>query len=94
MEVFTKVLISYVVSIGWAIVAAISMSLSMGILLKVYDMMTPIDEWEEIRKGNIACGIIMAAVVLAFGIVVALAIASPDIPTSLDLTIKGAMPTP
>jgi len=81
-----KILIGYVVSIGWALVAAISMSLSMGILLKVYDMMTPIDEWEEIRKGNIACGIIMAAVVLAFGIVVALAIASPDTITLVTKT--------
>ena len=81
-----KILIGYAVSIGWALVAAISMSLSMGILLKVYDMMTPIDEWEEIRKGNIACGIIMASVVLAFGIVVALAIASPDTITLVTTT--------
>ena len=83
----TKIVLGYVVSIGWALVAAISMSLSMGILLKVYDMMTPIDEWEEIRKGNIACGIIMASVVLAFGIVVAFAIAAPD---SLTLITKTA----
>lgn len=81
-----KILIGYVVSIGWALVAAISMSLSMGILLKVYDMMTPIDEWEEIRKGNIACGIIMASVILAFGMVVALAIASPDTITLVTTT--------
>lgn len=81
-----RILIGYLVSIGWALVAAISMSLSMGILLKVYDMMTPIDEWEEIRKGNIACGIIMASVVLAFGIVVALAIASPDTITLVTTT--------
>ncbi len=77
------VLVKFLLMIGWALVAAISMSLSMGILLKVYDMMTPIDEWEEIRKGNIACGIIMQAVILAFGIVVGLVTASPD-----ELTIR------
>jgi len=86
---YSKIVIGYIVSIGWALVAAISMSLSMGILLKVYDLMTPIDEWEEIRKGNIACGIIMAAVILAFGLVVAFAIGSPD---SLVITLKA--PTP
>ena len=73
-----KILTSYLISIGWGLVAAISMSLSMGILLKVYDMMTPIDEWEEIRKGNIACGIIMAAVIIAFGFVVGMAMVMPD----------------
>lgn len=73
-----KILTSYLISIGWGLVAAISMSLSMGILLKVYDTMTPIDEWEEIRKGNIACGIIMAAVIIAFGFVVGMAMVMPD----------------
>lgn len=83
MAGFIAILIRFLVMIGWALVAAISMSLAMGILLKVYDMMTPIDEWEEIRKGNIACGIIMAAVILAFGLVVGLVTAAPD-----ELTIK------
>ncbi len=72
-------LFDFLRSIAWALVGAISMSLSMGVLLKVYDAMTPINEWEEIKKGNIACAIIMAAVILAFGFVVGLAIASPDV---------------
>lgn len=83
MEI-SKILTSYLVSIGWAVVAAISMSISLGILLKVYDIMTPINEWEEIRKGNIACAILMAASILAFGMVVAAAIMMPDSVTLLN----------
>lgn len=74
----TKVIINYLLSIGWAFVASLSMSIALGILLKVYDIMTPIDEWEEIRKGNIACAIIMAAVIIAFGMVVAFSMHFPD----------------
>lgn len=56
----------------WALVASVAMSLSMGILMFVWDKMTPrVDEWEELKKGNVAVAIVMAAVILAFGIVVA-----------------------
>ncbi|MCE1246043.1 MAG: DUF350 domain-containing protein [Firmicutes bacterium] len=81
-----KHLIGFLLSLGWALVASVSMSISLGILLKVYDMMTPINEWEEIRKGNIACAIIMAAVILAFGIVVAFTMSVPDTITLINKT--------
>jgi len=71
-------LVEFLKVIGWSLVASLSMSVSLGLLLKVYDMMTPIDEWEEIRKGNIACAIVMAAVILAFGIVVAMVASAPE----------------
>ncbi len=78
MDRVVALLLEFVKVIAWSLVASFSMSISLGILLKVYDMMTPINEWEEIRKGNIACAIIMAAVVLSFGIVVAMVVSSPD----------------
>jgi uncharacterized membrane protein YjfL (UPF0719 family) len=78
MEKVTQILFDFLKVIAWSLVGAVSMSISLGILLKVYDMMTPIDEWEEIRKGNIACAIIMAAVIIAFAIVIGMVIASPD----------------
>jgi uncharacterized membrane protein YjfL (UPF0719 family) len=45
-----------------------------GILLKVFDWLTPINEWAEIQKGNLSVAIIMAAVILALGIAVGFAI--------------------
>ena len=69
-----RVWIDYLLAIGWGAVGAVSMALGLAILLKVFDWLTPIDEWEEVRKGNIAVAIILAAVILALGIAIGFAI--------------------
>jgi uncharacterized membrane protein YjfL (UPF0719 family) len=61
--------------LGYGVAAALIMSLALGILTKVWDWITPVDEWEEIRKGNIAMAIVFSAVIIAFAIVVSTAIA-------------------
>ncbi|HWP47330.1 MAG TPA: DUF350 domain-containing protein [Candidatus Limnocylindrales bacterium] len=71
------VLVNYLIAIGWGIVGAVSMALGLGILLWVFNRVTPIDEWEEIRKGNVSVAIILAAVILALGIAVGFAIMPP-----------------
>jgi putative membrane protein len=60
--------------LGYGIVAALIMSLALGILIKVWNWLTPVDEWEELKKGNIAVGIVLAAVIIGFAIVVSAAI--------------------
>ena len=69
-----RVLVDYLIAIGWGVVGAVSMACGLGILLRVFDWLTPIDEWEEIKKGNISVAIIMAGVILALGIAVGFAI--------------------
>ena len=69
-----RVLVDYLIAIGWGVVGAVSMACGLGILLKVFDWLTPIDEWAEIKKGNICVAIIMAAVILALGIAIGFAI--------------------
>ena len=64
--------VDFLRTIGWAFVASIAMSVSLGMLMFVWDKMTPrLDEMEELKKGNIAVALVMAAVILAFGLVVA-----------------------
>lgn len=46
------------------------MAISLAIMSKVFNWLTPIDEWEEIRGGNIGVAIVMAAVILAAAIVI------------------------
>jgi uncharacterized membrane protein YjfL (UPF0719 family) len=70
----TRVLVDYLTAIGWGIVGAVSLAVGLGILLRVFDWLTPVNEWEEIKKGNIAVGIIVAAVILALGIAIGFAI--------------------
>ncbi len=46
-----------------------------AVALKVFTALTPnLDEMEELRKGNWAVAIVLAAVILAMGIVVAVTI--------------------
>ena len=63
--------------IAYGFVAAIIMSLALGLLVKVWNLLTPVDEWEELKKGNIAVAMVLSAVVIGFAIVVATAI-SPN----------------
>lgn len=46
------------------------MSLALTILVKVWNWITPIDEWEELKKGNIAVAMVLSAVIIAFAIVI------------------------
>jgi uncharacterized membrane protein YjfL (UPF0719 family) len=63
-------LVDYLKAFGWGLVGAITMAISLWILLKVFTWLTPIDEWEELKKGNIGIAIVMAAVIIGFAIVV------------------------
>ena len=62
----------YLITFGWAIVGSIGMGLGIIIALKMFDLSTSkIDEWELIKQGNIAMAIVLAAVIISVGIVVA-----------------------
>ena len=55
------------------------MAVSLWLLIKVFTWLTPIDEWEELRKGNLGIAIIMAAVIIGFAIVADSTVAPPPI---------------
>lgn len=75
MEYLRLVLVQYLVTVGWGIAGALSMGVGLAVALKVFTMLTPkIDEMEELKKGNIAVAIVLAAVVLGTALVVALTI--------------------
>jgi uncharacterized membrane protein YjfL (UPF0719 family) len=75
-----KVLTDYLMTQGWAVVGAIAMAIALVPLVRVFTWLTPIDEWAELRQGNIAVAIVVGAVVIAFALVVAAAIPSPSLP--------------
>lgn len=74
------VLMDYLSALGWAIVGAVAMAIALVLLLKVFTWLTPVDEWAELRQGNVAVAIVIGAVVIAFALVVAAAIPSPAVP--------------
>ena len=64
-------LMSYLKGIGWAIVASIGFSFGVGLAIKVFDWLsTKIDEWEEIKKGNIGVALIIISLILMVGLLV------------------------
>ena len=58
-------------SLLWAITAAIGFGLGVGICLKVFDWLsTDIDEWEEIKKGNMGVSLIFVSLIVMVGLIV------------------------
>lgn len=77
-------------TIIWALVGALSMGISLGLLIKFFDWMTPVNEWNQIKNGNLAMGIVLGAVILAFGMVIACTL----IPSKLKFTVELVQPPP
>ncbi len=64
------ILTQYLITVGWGITGAISMALSLSILVWVFAKITPINEWEEIKKGNLSVAIVIAAVIIGAAFVI------------------------
>ncbi|MFH0955879.1 MAG: DUF350 domain-containing protein [Candidatus Falkowbacteria bacterium] len=64
----------YLFTFGWSLVGALSMAVAFLVMMKVINKLTPFDEWEEIKKGNMAVAITIAAVIISAAIVIGKAI--------------------
>jgi uncharacterized membrane protein YjfL (UPF0719 family) len=69
-------LLQYFITFGWAITGAISMALALSILLKIFSWITPINEWQEIEKGNVCVAIVLASVIIGTALVIGLTLMS------------------
>lgn len=74
-----RILTNYFNLLGWAVVGAIAMAIALALLLRVFAWLTPVDEWAELRQGNVAMAIVMGAVIVAFALVIAAALPSPTL---------------
>ncbi len=65
------VLNQYLRAIGWSIAASAGFAFGIGIALKVFDWLsTDIDEWEEIKKGNMGVSLIFVSLIVMVGLLV------------------------
>ncbi|MAD51761.1 MAG: DUF350 domain-containing protein [Candidatus Marinimicrobia bacterium] len=63
--------LSYLRAIGWSIAAAIGFSFGVGLAIKVFDWLSAdIDEWEEIKKGNMGVALIFVSLIVMVGVLV------------------------
>ena len=66
-----ETLLQYLRAVGWSVTAAVGFAFGVGIALKVFDWLsTDIDEWEEIKKGNIAVSLIFISLIVMVGLLV------------------------
>ena len=64
-------LTQYARAVGWSITAAVGFAFGIGIALKVFDWLsTEIDEWEEIKKGNMGVALIFISLIVMVGLLV------------------------
>ena len=65
------ILMQYGRAVGWSITAAVEFAFGVGIALKVFDWLsTDIDEWEEIKKGNMGVSLIFISLIVMVGLLV------------------------
>jgi uncharacterized membrane protein YjfL (UPF0719 family) len=74
-----SILIDYLKLVGWGAVGIVTMAVSLWILLMLFTWLTPVDEWDELKKGNVAIAIVMASVIIGFALVISSAIAPPPV---------------
>lgn len=59
---------------AYAMAGAVAMAIALSIFVAIWTRITPIDDWEELKKGNIAVAIVVAAAIVGFAIVVSSAV--------------------
>lgn len=68
---WSGLLSTYARALGWSVVASVGFAFGVGIALKVFDWLSSdIDEWEEIKKGNIGVAMIFVSLILMVGLLV------------------------
>ena len=64
-------LIEYCRAVGWALAASIGFSLGVAIAIFIFNKLSKdIDEWQEIKNGNIGVALIEVALIVMIGIIV------------------------
>lgn len=68
------IITQYLITFGWALTGAVSMAVALSILVKIFSWITPINEWEEIKKGNMGVAVIIASIIIGTALVIGLTV--------------------
>ena len=64
-------IIEYLRALGWALTASISFSLGVAIAVFIFNKLSKdIDEWQEIKNGNMGVALIEVALIVMIGVIV------------------------
>lgn len=63
--------LNMLLAVAWALVASIGFAGAIAIGLRIFSFLTPgINEWEEIKKGNMSVAVLWGAFVISVAVVV------------------------
>lgn len=65
-----EILREYLFMLGWGITGAVTLAVSLPILLWIFDRFSPIDEWAEIKRGNWSVAIVISTLILSLALVI------------------------
>lgn len=72
---FVMLLMLWGKAIGWALAGGIGMGLGLVVSLKIFTLLTrEVDEWGEVKKGNVGMSIILSAVILGTSLVIMMSV--------------------
>jgi len=71
-----EIIMQYLITFGWAITGAVSMALSLSIVAKVFTLISPIDEWEALKNGNMAVALVLSSAILGAAVVIAFTVST------------------
>jgi len=73
-----RILRSYLITFGWAVVGSVGLGVGVFVALSIFDLCTTrVDEWELIKNGSIPMAIVLAAIIIGCAIVVAACVLPP-----------------
>lgn len=62
-------------TIGWALAGGIGMGLGLVVSLKIFTLLTrDVDEWAEVKKGNLGMCLILSAVIVGTSLVIMMSV--------------------
>ncbi len=69
------ILMKWAMNLGWIITASIGFGVGTGIAIKMFDLISvDINEWEEVKKGNMGVVAILVSIIVMVGIIVVVSI--------------------
>ncbi|OGI07811.1 MAG: hypothetical protein A2Y40_07175 [Candidatus Margulisbacteria bacterium GWF2_35_9] len=72
---YSAMLNKWIMNLGWILVASLGFGLGTGIAIKIFDLIsTDINEWEEVKKGNMGVVAILVSIIVMVGIIVVVSI--------------------
>jgi hypothetical protein len=68
---FVDLLLKWAANLGWILIGSVGFAFGIAIAFKVFDLFSgKLDEWEELKKGNIGVALIFIALIVMIGLIV------------------------